>query len=104
MDLIDSLGGPSNVYVSLYESNSADGGKLQQHLAHLDGVLASRNVSRRIHWGGDTFNEVRVGKESRKHGRIRYLAKVRNEALRPLDEGLRGIDGKDFTKVLWMNE
>lgn len=104
LDLIDSLGGPSNIYVSLYESNSADGGQMQDHLADLDSVLAAHNVSRRIHWGGDTFREERVGKEDRKRGRIRYLAKVRNEALRPLDEGLRGIDGRDFTKVLWLNE
>ncbi|CAD6976888.1 unnamed protein product [Tilletia controversa] len=94
--------GRENVFLSIYESNSDDGTK--QALAEFDQRLAQLGIAHKILMDDQS---KRVGKSEGEPpgGRIEYLSMVRNTALKPLDEGLRGVvPGKNFDKVVWFND
>lgn len=110
LDLVETLG-PSNVFVSIYESGSWDDTKELLHW--LDQQLAARGVPRRIHVDDETHESVI--KDSVRDGhyitgpggepavrRIPYLAKMRNKTLRDLVE--LHDNGTKFDKVLFLND
>ncbi|KAF7307980.1 Capsular associated protein [Mycena kentingensis (nom. inval.)] len=81
--LIDHLG-PTNVFVSIYESNSHDATK-----ALLRTVLLDEDDRRRVDW------------QSNGYERVRYMADMRNRALEPVRDELRG---KPFDRVVFFND
>jgi alpha-1,3-mannosyltransferase len=95
LSLIGALG-EENVFVSIYESNSKDNTK--ELLVDLERELRRRNVGCRIEMDneGERLNDNWAG--------VKYLADVRNRALKPLDEGINGVNGRTFTRVVWLND
>ncbi|KAK0556869.1 hypothetical protein OC846_000896 [Tilletia horrida] len=94
--------GKDNVYLSIYESNSKD--QTKRGLTLFEQKLESLGIAHKIRMDDES---TRVGKDhgERVGGRIEYLSMVRNVALQPLDEGLRGVKaGKDFDRVVWFND
>ncbi|KAE8272230.1 hypothetical protein A4X09_0g156 [Tilletia walkeri] len=94
--------GRENVYLSIYESNSKDGTK--KRLTDFDAQLVQLGIPHRIRMDDESR---RVGKEKGEWvgDRIEFLSKVRNVALKPLDEGIRGVKvGRDFDRVVWFND
>jgi hypothetical protein len=121
------------VFVSLYESNSPDGGKTERLLRQLDARLEALDVPHLIRTGEEKHaaaaapsqaaaaptrrsllrrlvTKPRITKESGDGpGRIRFLAAVRNEALLPLSNGVADPQrlwgkGTRWSKVLWLND
>nr|CDI51770.1 conserved hypothetical protein [Melanopsichium pennsylvanicum 4] len=92
--LINHLG-PSNVFVSIYESHSKD--RTKAMLAQFDRDLGRMNVSRRVL---SDDRATRKGKGiSSIPDRVAFLANVRNIAMQPFIES-----GQNFTHVLWLND
>ncbi|KAK0542205.1 hypothetical protein OC845_006728 [Tilletia horrida] len=94
--------GKDNVFLSIYESNSKD--QTKRGLSLFEQKLESLGVAHKIRMDD---KGTRVGKEKgeRAESRIEYLSMVRNVALKPLDEGLRGVKaGTDFDRVVWFND
>lgn len=104
--LIESIGGPDTVYVSIFESNSIDDGATSGALQDLERQLAAQNVSSTIITG--TADPVKMqrhlGIEDDGHRRIQFLAGVRNTALKPLSGASAHLGGRPFAKVLWLND
>lgn len=86
--------GEENVYFSIYESNSKDHTKWQ--LSQLQYDFQQRGIQNRIRM---LDNNRRQDLE-----RIYRLAIIRNEALRPIDEGIRGLHNQTFSKLIWLND
>jgi hypothetical protein len=86
--------GKSNVFVSIYESNSKDSTK--QHLLRLQSEFGLRGIS----------NQIRMIDNSRREelDRIQRLAMVRNEALRPIHDGIDALNNQTFSKLIWLND
>ncbi|KAK7055575.1 capsular associated protein [Favolaschia claudopus] len=89
--------GSDNVFVSIYESNSHDSTK---------DLL--RNFESQLRWGGvrnrvlmEDDDRRREGWQSNGHERVWYMADMRNKALEPLQEGLRG---RRFDKIIFFND
>jgi hypothetical protein len=117
LDLIDYLGAP-NVHVSFVESGSQEGTK--DALMDLKIGLDARGVSGDMSLGMSVWEqldeiETRPPPDAREEGwiwnaregqfemrRIPYLARVRNQAMEPLQRLAR--EGKRFDKVLWLND
>ncbi|KAF7291989.1 Capsular associated protein [Mycena indigotica] len=94
--LIDHLG-PLNVFVSIYESNSHD--RTKALLKKFQGELSRSSVRNRVLMEED--GRRRQGWQSNGHERVRYMADMRNRAMEPLADGLRG---KQFDKVVFFND
>lgn len=86
--------GEENVYISIFESNSQDGTKHRLEL--LRHQLVARGIAHRIRMQTDTLREDLE--------RIERLALVRNEALKPLDEGIHGLGNRTFSRIVWLND
>ncbi|ORY65800.1 polysaccharide export protein [Pseudomassariella vexata] len=117
LSLVDYLG-PENVHISAVESGSQEGTK--DALMELKAGLYARGVTNDISLGMTVWEQLdeidaRPPPGSREPGwiwnapenqfelrRIPYLAKVRNEAMEPLDRLAR--EGRHFDKVLWLND
>lgn len=112
VDLANAIG-RDRVFVSIYESGSWDDTKGALRL--LDSLLAQTDIPRRIvmdhkthlaeinqppEQEGDGWIETRTGGIELR--RVPYLAKLRNEALRPLYE-LRD-KGIVYDKILFLND
>lgn len=103
--------GPSNVYVSVYESGSMDDTK--GALRELDRDLGTAKIPRMIILDGTTHQDE-ISKPPAKTGwiktpggqmelrRIPYLARLRNIALEPLVK--LGEKGMKFDKILFLND
>lgn len=129
VQLIDMLGGPSSAFVSIYESNSIDEGATARALHDLEQRLAAQGTPNRIVAGiftnttaattteqagatrttpasvpASAASSGHIGIDGNAYRRIKMLASVRNEALKPLDEGTHSVRGKAFRRVLWLNE
>ncbi|KAI1332526.1 glycosyltransferase family 69 protein [Xylariaceae sp. FL0255] len=117
LNLIDYLG-PENVFFSAVESGSQDESK--RALLQLRSALDKKGVWNRVSLGLTVWEqleeiETRPPPDQRPPNwiwnaaesqlelrRIPYLARVRNQAMEPLEE-LKG-QGKSFDKVLWIND
>lgn len=108
LQLVDLLGGEHQVYVSIFESCSEDDGRTSKLLVDLDRKLSKSSIQSRIVTGTTNSSlpafSKHVGIDQDAFQRIEFLAQVRNEALRPLDDGISGINGKKFHRVVWLNE
>ncbi|KAJ3289531.1 capsular associated protein [Borealophlyctis nickersoniae] len=99
MRLVHALGGPSRVFVAVYESNSKDA--TAQMLKMWDTVLTALGIP---HWV-----QTAVTPE-REVNRIVHLAEVRNKALEPLinmweKEGLGSGSGPEkWSRIAFMND
>ncbi|EME47791.1 glycosyltransferase family 69 protein [Dothistroma septosporum NZE10] len=103
--------GPSNVYVSVYESGSMDDTK--GALRELDRDLGHEKIPRMIVLD-DTTHQDEISKTPAETGwiktprgqmelrRIPYLARLRNIALKPLVK--LGEKGMKFDKILFLND
>lgn len=93
LELVHHLG-ESNVFVSIYESNSQD--RTKQLLSSLERDLHLHGVQ----------NSIRMLDNSRRHdmSRIERLAIIRNEALSPIQAGIHGLHGRNFSKLVWLND
>ncbi|KAI1078291.1 glycosyltransferase family 69 protein [Whalleya microplaca] len=116
LDLVDYLG-PENVHVSAIESGSQDGSK--EALIDLKAGLDERHVSNTVSLGmtvWEQLEEIETRPAQREPGwiwnnaesqfemrRIPYLARVRNQAMEPLQQ-LEEDEGRRFDKVLWIND
>ena len=117
MDLVKHLG-PENVYVSIVESGSQEGtqGALADLKAELDNLGARNTIS----LGIDAWQQAAYlldfpeedkdrsgwiftgrGKSGWEVRRIPYLAKLRNQAMKPLHAMSPDLK---FDKVLWIND
>ncbi|EPQ31741.1 uncharacterized protein PFL1_01073 [Pseudozyma flocculosa PF-1] len=99
--LSDMLG-HSNVYVSIYESNSKDSTK--DKLAELAGLLERQAIPHTIRSDNDGIKVAKNNQIGATQAHIQYLADVRNIALAPLDKGLRSVGGRPFSHVVWLND
>ncbi|CAJ2501156.1 Uu.00g040090.m01.CDS01 [Anthostomella pinea] len=117
LDLVEYFG-PGNVHVTAIESGSQDGSK--DALLDLKAALEERGVSNTIVLGLTVWEqleeiETRPPPNAREPGwiwnvaerqwemrRIPYLARVRNQAMEPLEE--LEAQGRTFDKVLWIND
>ncbi|KAI0018296.1 cryptococcal mannosyltransferase 1-domain-containing protein [Xylariomycetidae sp. FL0641] len=117
LDLVHYFGA-ANVHVTAIESGSQD--ETKEALIELKLALDERGVSNTIELGQTVWEqleeiETRPSPDAREPGwiwnvaesqfemrRIPYLARVRNQAMRPLKE-LEGM-GRTFDKVLWIND
>ncbi|KKY15662.1 putative polysaccharide export protein [Diplodia seriata] len=110
LSLVEALG-PSNVYVSIYESNSRDDTK--GALRDLDAELEHAGVrttvvldpsTREQELEGDKHAEgwitTPAGEQEKR--RIPYLARLRNRTLKPLEE--LESKGERFDRVLFLND
>lgn len=112
--LIESIGGPQNAYVSIFESNSKDG--TEKSLDKLSKKFTTYNIAHTIISGNNATQashsfakSEHVGIDDDGNKRIAFLANVRNEAMRPLYENKAQINGLnhsnvEFEKVLWLND
>ena len=103
--------GPSNVYISVYESGSWDDSK--GALRQLDVLLDSLHVNRTIVLD-ETSHKDEIAKEPASTGwidtprgkkelrRIPYLSRMRNLSLEPLEKLLE--EGVRFDKILFLND
>jgi len=97
MKLIIKHIGPSNVFVSIFESNSQDGTpemlrKFKDELVELGvGNEVVTEEGTRGRWGLDS------------PARISYMAGIRNKALEPL-RVMGDQDGRAFEKVIFFND
>ncbi|KAJ7211650.1 capsular associated protein [Mycena pura] len=89
--------GPENVFVSIYESNSHD--RTKALLREFQGQLSLGGVRNRVLL--DTDGQRREGWQSNGHERVQYMADMRNRALDPLQDGLRG---KRFDRIIFFND
>ncbi|KAJ7769665.1 capsular associated protein [Mycena maculata] len=89
--------GPTNVFVSIYESNSHDATKAL--LRAFEGQLSRAGVRNEIVL--DTDTRRREGWVSNGHERVKYMADMRNKALEPLEGGL---DGRRFDRLIFFND
>ncbi|KAJ7227009.1 capsular associated protein [Mycena pura] len=89
--------GPENVFVSIYESNSHD--RTKALLLEFQGQLSLGGVRNRVLL--DTDGRRREGWQSNGHERVQYMADMRNRALEPLHDGLRG---KRFDRIIFFND
>ncbi|KAJ7054598.1 capsular associated protein [Mycena amicta] len=94
--LVDHLGA-QNVFVSIYESNSHD--KTKTLLREFQGELSRSMVRNRVLLDDD--GRRREGWQSDGNERVRYMADMRNRALEPMVDGLRG---KPFDRVVFFND
>jgi hypothetical protein len=103
--------GRENVFITIYESGSWDDSK--GALRELDMALAAHNIRRNITLSETThLDEISVMEKGsgwidtprgrRELRRIPYLSRLRNWALRPLQELAR--QGEQFDKVLFLND
>lgn len=112
LDLISVLG-PSNVFVSLYESGSRDGSK--DAIGELDKALGVMGVPRNITLDKTTHADAMAspplepgnGWVETPRGRIElrrisYLARLRNMSLQPLKEMARS--GIEFEYILFLGD
>lgn len=104
--LVESIGGPQNAYISIFESNSKDG--TEKSLDQLSLKLNKLNISHTIISGNSATQSNHISSTSDHVGitddgnrRIAFLANVRNEAMRPLYENTTSYN---FEKVLWLND
>ncbi|GES59679.1 alpha-1,3-mannosyltransferase CMT1 [Aspergillus terreus] len=98
--LIDLLG-QDNVFLSLYENNSGEKG--QQALEALSQRIPSnKSIVADVveHTTFDSFPRVTLPNGERRIKRIDYLAALRNQALRPLDEQSH----LKYDKLLFLND
>lgn len=103
--------GPSNVYVSIYESGSWDDSK--GALQDLDRRLEALGVEKTIILDETTHGDE-IAKPPSKTGwidtprgkrelrRIPYLSRLRNLTLRPLERLL--TEGRSFDRILFLND
>lgn len=111
LDLSNRLG-PSNVYVSIYESGSTDDTK--EALADLDKQLEELGVGRSIVMDGWTHEEelaaavnhnegwIRTPRSGLQLRRIPFLSRLRNLCLDPLHRLVK--EGNYFDRVLFLND
>lgn len=111
LDLSKALG-PSNVYLSIYESGSTDDTKEALH--ELDLELEKLGVRRSIVTEGWTHGEEMAAALTQQSGwiktpyggsqyrRIPFLGRLRNLSLEPLLELVK--DGQHFDRVLFLND
>ncbi|EKG11785.1 hypothetical protein MPH_11281 [Macrophomina phaseolina MS6] len=111
LSLVEALG-PSNVYVSIYESNSLDNtkGALRDLGEALDRAGVPNTIVldestradelRDADAGGDGWITTPAGDKEKR--RIPYLARLRNRALAPLHE--LDAQGQRFDRVLFLND
>lgn len=86
--------GEENVYVSIYESNSQDHTK--QRLILLEREFERLGIQHRIRM---------IDNPLREHpDRIHRLAMIRNQALNPIQDGIHGLHGRNFSKLIWLND
>ncbi|PWN32573.1 uncharacterized protein FA14DRAFT_161952 [Meira miltonrushii] len=100
--LVESIGGPQNAYISIFESNSEDG--TEKSLDRLSHKLQTHNIPHTIISGNNATKSIptdHVGITDDGNRRIAFLANVRNEAMRPLYENTTSLK---FEKVLWLND
>lgn len=110
LSLVEALG-PSNVYVSIYESNSLDDTK--GALRDLDAALEHAGVRTSIVLDETTraqeLDDDKKGEGwiwtpagAKEKRRIPYLARLRNRTLKPLEE--LESKGERFDRVLFLND
>ncbi|KAI8723657.1 hypothetical protein NCS52_00222100 [Fusarium sp. LHS14.1] len=112
LDLVSVLG-PSNVFVSLYESGSRDGSK--DAISELDKALGVMGVPRNITLDKTTHADAMAspplepgnGWVETPRGRIElrrisYLARIRNKSLQPLKEMAQS--GVEFDYILFLGD
>lgn len=110
LDLTEALG-PSNVFVSIFESGSWDDSKAM--LRSLDQELERRGVPHRVETSNVMHRDeilqtvkadgwVDTPRKKREPRRIPYLARLRNRTLRDLIELSR--QGVEFDKVVFLND
>ncbi|KAI9770184.1 MAG: hypothetical protein M1839_003250 [Geoglossum umbratile] len=103
--------GPSNVYVSIYESGSWDDSK--GALQELDHMLEALGVETTIILDETTHNDeiakppgktgwIDTPRGKRELRRIPYLSRLRNFTLQPLEKLL--LEGRSFDKILFLND
>lgn len=103
--------GPENVFVSVYESGSWDDSKgaIRQLDADLDRLGIRRNITLDDTTHKDEISAppgedgwIDTPRKKKELRRIPYLARLRNLALRPLEDLTR--QGVTFDKVLFLND
>ena len=98
LDLIDLLG-HDNVFLSIYENDSGDGGtkalKIFKERLHCRHELVSE-----AHVPLEDFPVITLPDGAERLKRLTYLSELRNRALRPLDEE----SGVTYDKVLYLND
>lgn len=92
LDLVHYLG-RKNIFISIYESGSFDTTKV--YLRFLEIFLST--------WRVEYVIRTSPEKRSDSDHRIEYLARARNEAMRPLYDDVRGAQRR-FQKVLFFND
>lgn len=114
VDLVKEIG-KENVYVSVQESGSWDNSK--GALRELDAKLEELGVQRKIVLDETThadeiarppakegwIHTPRVGEGVKELRRIPYLARLRNEVMKPFHD-LQGNGTAKFDKILWLND
>jgi hypothetical protein len=110
VDLVREFG-PTNVYVSIYESGSWDNSK--DALRDLDRRLEALGVEKTIILDDTTHNDeiskppgetgwIDTPRGKRELRRIPYLSRLRNLTLEPLKNLL--AEGKTFDRILFLND
>jgi hypothetical protein len=101
LELIQSIGDPSRVFVSIYESGSSD--ETRMYLELLRMLLRNINVPYAIVFESESvidgvYGERKFDKSSH---RIDFLAWVRNQALKPLIDNTSGMK---FDRIVFLND
>jgi hypothetical protein len=96
LELIDLLG-PDNVFLSIYQSDTANGTALD---ALQTRVRCKHEIVNDVHISKDNFPTVTMPDGSEHVKRVLYLAEMRNKALRPLDKA----GPVKYDKILFLND
>jgi len=96
MKLIIKHIGPSNIFISIYESNSQDG--TQEMLRKFKEELVELGVGNEV-----VTKEGTRGQWVNSSARITYMAGIRNKLLEPL-RVMGDQDGRSFEKVVFFND
>ena len=98
LDLIDLLG-HDNVFLSIYENDSGDGGtKALERFK--DKVNCQHELVSERHVPLEAFPVITLPDGTERLKRLTYLSELRNRALRPLDKA----SGVTYDKVLYLND
>lgn len=98
LQLVDMLG-DKNVFVSIYENDSGEEGA--RALRELDGLITSpKAIVFEEHLDLNTLPSVTIPGGEKRIKRIEYLAKARNNALKPLEADPE----TRYDKVLYLND
>ena len=97
LDLIDLLG-HDNVFLSIYENDSGDGGTKALERFQ-DKVNCQHELVSERHVPLEAFPVITLPDGAERIKRLTYLSELRNRALRPLD-----TSGVTYDKVLYLND